>query len=147
MASREQTERIIALLSESRPEEFYKTINENRIGIGAVLRILYEAEDTVTAGKISEELGVSTARVAVLLKKLAAKGLVVKERSADDHRVTVIRLSEYGEKMANDIRENLYRKTELVIDRIGIEKMEEFISISREIGNALLDDTEANFCE
>ena len=78
MATQDEVELILENLQEVHPAEFFKTLNEENAGIGAVLRYLNEAEGDVTAGNISKYLHVSTARVAVLLKKMAVQGLVTK---------------------------------------------------------------------
>lgn len=82
-------------------------------------------------------LGVSTARVAVLLKKMAAKGLITKGHDPADARVTVVSLTEQGRESIREIEGELYRQTGLVIDRVGEERVLEFIAIAQEIQSAL----------
>lgn len=133
MATQEQIERIATALCTAPPKAFFQTMDETQAGIGAVLRLLSETEGTVTAGRIAELMNVSTARVAVLLKKMVAKDLIVKEAHPDDARVTVVQLSEKGEQTAAAIRANIHRKIGLVIDRIGMERMLEFAEVSQMI--------------
>ena len=78
MATPEQIASILSQLVALHPADCFKPIDAANAGLGAVLRLLYLADQPVTAGTISEKLHVSTARVAVLLKKLVAKGLVTK---------------------------------------------------------------------
>ena len=75
MATPEQIASILSQLVALHPADCFKPIDTANAGLGAVLRLLYLADQPVTAGTISEKLHVSTARVAVLLKKLVAKGL------------------------------------------------------------------------
>lgn len=82
-------------------------------------------------------MNVSTARVAVLLKKMVAKDLIVKEVDANDARVTVVQLSEHGRITVETMRNEIHRQFGTVIDKIGMERMMEFVAISREIQNAL----------
>ena len=82
-------------------------------------------------------LGVSTARVAVLLKKMAAKRLITKGHDPADARVTVVSLTEQGRESIREIEGELYRQTGLVIDRVGEERVLEFIAIAQEIQSAL----------
>lgn len=119
------------------PSGFLQRIDERQEGVGAVLCLLHESEDTVTAGRISEVLGVSTARVAVLLKKMAAKGLITKERAPSDARVTVVELTEQGKAAIREIEEEIFRQMGLVIDKVGEERVLEFITITKEIQNAV----------
>lgn len=137
MATAEQIERIVDALQAAHPKDLFQTIDETQVGIGAVLRLLYESTEIVTAGKIAEYMNVSTARVAVLLKKMVAKDLIVKEVDANDARVTVVQLSEHGRITVETMRNEIHRQFGTVIDKIGMERMMEFVAISREIQNAL----------
>lgn len=135
MANRETVEMILKKMEGSNPVDFFKSVNELQMGIGAVLQILQKSKGVVTAGQISEEMGVSTARVAVLLKKMAAKGLITKEKGVMDGRVTIVRLTESGENIASKMRHEMWVQVEKIIDSIGEEKVLEFIEISNEIRN------------
>ncbi len=133
MATYEQIEMVATALQKIHPAPFFKKINESQAGIGAVMRYLSESDDEVTAGSIAEFMGVSTARVAVLLKKMAAKGLIVKENAAFDGRVTIVHLSETGKQTALTMRSSMYSRVGEVIDRVGIDRMLEFLAIAAEI--------------
>ena len=137
MATAEQVEKIVNALQAAHPKELFQTIDETQVGIGAVLRFLYESEETVTAGQIAEYMRVSTARVAVLLKKMVAKDLIVKESNSSDARVTMVRLSEHGREAVESMRKEIHAQFGTVIDKVGMERMLEFVEISRDIQNAL----------
>lgn len=94
MATQEQIRRIFQKMRESHPKEFFHHMDETQAGIGAVLRLLYIEKKPVTAGKISDTLGISTARVAVLLRKMESRGLIIKEKNPLDARVTIVRLTD-----------------------------------------------------
>lgn len=133
MATIEQVERVLKNMEKAHPIDFFKKIDETQVGIGAVLRLLNESGEIITAGKISNVLNISTARVAVLLKKMVAKGLITKEQDVSDGRVTIVKLTESGEKIASKMREDIYAKTAHIIDTVGEERLREFIAISKEI--------------
>lgn len=65
MATQEQIRRIFQKMRESHSKEFFHHMDETQAGIGAELRLLYIEKKPVTAGKISDTLGISTARAAV----------------------------------------------------------------------------------
>lgn len=146
MAALEDIERIASAMRQLHPMPFFQKFNESQAGIGAVMGFLDESKGSVTAGMIAEKLGVSTARVAVLLKKMAAKGLIVKERDAADGRVTIVRFSEAGEKTARAMKANLYSKVGEVIDRVGMERLLEFIAVAREISQIVPRPDENGAC-
>lgn len=145
MATREQIESIHAEIKNSQPVDFLKNINKMQAGIGAVLRVLYDNDGTVTAGKISEALNISTARVAVLLKKMVTMGLITKEHGSDDARVTVVRITEKGRDIVVRMRDDLFSQIGHIIDTIGEERLMEYIAISKEIKALVKAPPEINF--
>lgn len=136
MATQDQIKRTMIALRSTHPKELFHVMDQTQAGIGAVLRMLYESEVPVTAGMIAEFMGVSTARVAVLLKKMTAQKLITKESDPADARVTIVRLSEQGVQQVEQIRAMLVEKLGAVIDQVGMERIEQFIEISREIQTA-----------
>lgn len=138
MATNEQIEVMFNKLERIRIAHFLKRFDDVQAGIGAVLRMLYLSQGTmVTAGKISEVLGISTARVAVLLKKLSAKGLITKEHDIVDARITVVKLTELGKKTVLEIQQEMYQQMGIIIDKVGEERLLEFIDIFNEIEDAV----------
>lgn len=140
MATKAQIEMVLGEFKKVHPPHpsgFLRRIDERQEGAGAVLCLLHESEDTITAGRISEVLGVSTARVAVLLKKMAAKGLIVKKRAPSDARVTMVTLTEEGKETVQRIEDEIFRQIGVVIDQVGEERILEFIAIAKEIQNAI----------
>lgn len=141
MATKEQIEFIAEELSKAQPTNFLKIINDSNAGIGFALKLLYTAKESrLSAGEISEAMCVSTARVAVLLKKMENKGLIIKESDRTDARVTIVRLSEEGKKTAKQMRENMLKHISDVIDKIGMEKLRQFIALSVEVKAAMGED-------
>lgn len=133
MATQQEIEQIAEKLHKTRPAHFLKRADEYQAGIGAVMRFLHESEVTVTAGMIADFMNVSTARVAVLLKKMTAKGLIVRESNPEDARVAIVRLSEYGEWASRVMQEEMFQKIGEAIDRVGMKRMLEFLSVANEI--------------
>lgn len=137
MATVAQIEMVLKRVEQARPAHFFKCMDEVQVGIGAVLRLLYDSDEAVTAGKISEELEVSTARVAVLIRKMVSKGLITKEQDTRDARVTIVRLTDFGRQAFEETRDDIYRKTGMVIDTVGEDRLIEFISVAEEIKDTI----------
>ena len=141
MATREQIELLLEQLEKAPPSEHFQNIDRNTAGIRAILKFLSEADERVTAGNVSEHIKVSTARVAVLLKKMEAKGLIEKRKDPEDGRIVVVKLSAQGRETAEILRENMYDHIGEMIDKVGIEKLLEFAAISYEI-HSVMEKTE-----
>lgn len=118
----------------SRPLLLLKEIDHTNAGVGLVLKLLDESIDgRLTAGEISDAMKVSTARVAVILKKMMAKGFINKESDKNDARVTIVCLSEEGRKKANEIKESNINQMKTLIEEFGEEKFKQFIVLSYEL--------------
>lgn len=140
MATKEQIDYIISELPKAHPANFFKVFNDSNTGIGFAIKLLYSAEDNrLSAGAISESMCVSTARVAVLLKKMESKGLITRESDMTDARVTVVCLSEAGKNVARQMRQNMLGHISHVIDKVGMEKLKQFIELSVEVKTAMAE--------
>ena len=139
MATEEQIEILLEQLEMAPPSEHFQHIDKNAAGIRAILKYLSETDEEVTAGKISEHMKVSTARVAVLLRKMEAKGLIEKIKDPNDGRVVIVRLSEHGRQTARMLREEINRSIGEMIDKVGMDRMLEFAAISNEIHSIMKD--------
>ena len=133
MATTEQVEALMEQLKKAPPAECFQNFDMSTAGIRAILKILNETAGKVTAGDLSEQMKVSTARIAVLLKKMEAKGLIEKEHDSADGRVVVVKLTESGRQIADKFKANLYAHIEEMIDKIGMDRMLEFAAVSNEI--------------
>ena len=120
-------------LKKAPPAECFQNFDMSTVGIRAILKILNETDSKVTAGDLSEHMKVSTARIAVLLKKMEAKGLIEKEHDSADGRVVVVKLTDNGKEIADEFKENLYAHIGEMIDNIGMDRMLEFAAVSNEI--------------
>ncbi len=137
MASDEQIKWMLHKMAESHPIEAFKYMDEVKAGIGAVLRLLYEADKPLSAGTISSKLGISTARVAVLLKKMTQKGMITKQQSENDARVTMVELTSAGRANIERMKNELFAQMGLIIDKVGEERLKEYFEIGEEIRNII----------
>lgn len=133
MATDKQISNMFKQMMAVHPADFYKHMDGTRAGIGAVLRLLYTENTPFTAGMISDRLGISTARVAVLLRKMEAKGLITKTKDTIDARVTIVKLTDNGREIIRSMWEDIRTQMGKLIDEIGEEKLLEYIEISKEI--------------
>ena len=64
---------------------------------------------------------------------MVAKGLLTKEKGITDGRVTIVRLTELGDKTVSKMRDEMCEQVGCIIDTVGEERLLEFIDISNEI--------------
>lgn len=144
MVTKEEAAELLKRMSDSRPKKLFKNFDKTNAGIGCVMNCLFETEKSVSAGEISQFMNVSTARVAVLLRKMTEKGLIDRTGDPDDARKSMISLSEKGREIMEKHRESFLVFFSSVIERMGKERFEEFISMSEELRDAL--EAEADSC-
>ena len=102
-----------------KPVDFLQQLDVASMGIGNVLGFLASSKREVTAGEISEYMGVSTARVAVLLKKMSEKGLIEKHADPKDARRVMVSITDEGMHLLIDKRKEILLYAGAIIDRFG----------------------------
>ena len=137
MATQEEIRKISVLLDESHPAKFMKKHNETNAGIGAVLNFLHDSDKPMTAGSISKFMHVSTARVAVLLKKMEARGFISRQAGQEDGRTVVVQLTNAGREAVEKLLQSLHRDIGILIDTIGMDRLVEYTNISKEIRSVM----------
>lgn len=137
MASANEIQKTIENIESVHKNKMFKVLNETTVGIGAALRILYKHGGSITSGYLCDLLGVSTARVAVLLKTMVSKGLITKEKNVLDARITVVSLTTFGKEVTQKMQEHVNKQINRVIDHVGFERLEQFFAISKEIEEVL----------
>lgn len=134
---RQEIIRLLTKMGESRPFELFHHIDETNRGMGFVLGYLYKEQREVSSIELAHALDVSTARMAVLLKKLEQANLINKTSSKVDARKVSITITEEGKKQAREAFDQLINYMELILQKLTLDEMYEFIRISSKIKEAV----------
>lgn len=108
-------------------------INNKTKGQEFILNYLHNKNKEVSAGELSVALGVSTARIAVLLKKLIKNNYVIKTTSKADARVVMISITQTGIEYIEKENKGILDYIGRIIEKVGVEKIEEFIKTADEL--------------
>lgn len=73
------------------------------VQVQTLLFIRYTRADVATVGNLANAIGATHATAVGILNGLAAKGLIVKQPSTEDRRVTLLQLTEKGRKVAEQV--------------------------------------------
>ncbi|MDE7070953.1 MAG: MarR family transcriptional regulator [Clostridia bacterium] len=133
MADIKDVEYVFKRLNETRPAELNDRMSDINLGIGAVLKILDESGGAVTCGDIAKKMKVSTARVAVLLKKMEAKNLIARSSDKDDARIVFINITTVGKELVDEVKKTMTEHLSRMIDELGMEKIKTFLDLSAEL--------------
>jgi DNA-binding MarR family transcriptional regulator len=85
--------------------------------------------DGLTVGQIGEQLGLDTGTLTPLLKRLETLGFLSRERSAEDERRVIVKLTSNGDQLRSQVAD--VRKCAL--DAVNL-KPEDFSSLMRLLG-------------
>lgn len=126
---------IINLMKKNRPKHLMEKLDKTSGGLGV---LMYLSEfDNVKISEITKHLGVTSARMAVLLEKMKSKDLIIKEVDKFDARITKIRLSENGIKKTDEYKKEHYEKVKLLINEIGYEELLKLFETINKINNII----------
>ncbi len=132
----EDIKRIFKRLEEYRSKNISKVFDMKKDGVRHALMFIFEEDKAVTPGEISKKLGISTARVAVIIRKLQEKGMIRKEKDSEDGRKADIVLTQEGKKCVTEIKEKFITDSEKIIRTVGVERINTFLDIAEEIKKA-----------
>ena len=136
MLTKEEAIILLGRFKETQPNDFFNKVNDAEAGMRFVLLYISENKD-VYANTIANVMGVSRARIAVLLNKLDNKGYIKKEPSVSDKRIEVISLTDSGLNYINQIRENVVSTVIRVVNEIGIADINSFLDTAAKIKKLL----------
>ncbi|MBQ7798191.1 MAG: winged helix-turn-helix transcriptional regulator [Clostridia bacterium] len=137
MASKAQVFEVMAKLQDCSPLEAFRHIDEINSGMGYIMLRLYNAKNEVFAIDISKDMQISRARVTMLIRKLISKGFAVKQRSKTDARKEIITITNKGRDEVNTIKQKILGDVNKLIDKLGFDKVNQFLEISKEIHETL----------
>lgn len=142
MATHEQIDELTRLFAEARPQQMsaqqqHRMPASGSEGMLGVLVCLYRADGPVSAGQISKVMHVTTGRVTALTKKMVDKGLITRQASAEDARVTEIGLTDKGRQAVEELQAQRTAQMKRLIDTVGMERLRAYIETSKEVWTIL----------
>ncbi|WP_066638865.1 MarR family transcriptional regulator [Desulfolucanica intricata] len=101
-----------------------------------LLKIIYY-KGSSTPSEIAHEMGVTSGAVTSLTNRLFKQGYIVRERSEEDRRLVIIKLTTEGEKVAKLIVQEKMKKMRSIFCLLKSESIQSLCKIYREIDIAL----------
>lgn len=105
------------------------------------LSLLLLRDEPSCPSELSRSMGVSSARIAALLKHLEQKGWI--SRSADEHderRINVL-LTDAGRELINSRRRDAIERVSAALRELGEEDAHEYVRLQQKMLDALSEDT------
>ena len=98
-------------------------------GENLLMHNLVEHGGESTPSDIASELGISTPRVAAMLRSLELKKLVKRSASSEDKRKISVRITPKGEEWAGFANDEMLKLLNDFLDRVGENDAREFLRI------------------
>ena len=138
MNEEEKAKYYLQMLYETRPKNFVQEVDSQSRGLQTILHYLAMSTDEVCAGDLSKRFKVSTARIAVALRKLTEKGLAETYPSAMDKRKVVVKITDAGRAEVQKSIGEAVQLMKFLVREMGEDDLNEFLRIFARI-NELLD--------
>ena len=103
-----------------------------------VLNYLMVHQDPVHPKELSQQMMVSTARVAALLNRMEEKGLISRLPDPLDNRQIIVSLSPKGEKAIEAFRKKVIQAMARMLELLGPDDSQEFLRLQRKLVTNLI---------
>lgn len=110
-----------------------KHLNDSMHGENFVLYFISKNEEKVIPSDISNEMGITSARVAAALNSLEGKGLIVRRIDADDRRRIIIELTDLGREQVQKKYQKIMNMATNMLQYLGEEDALELIRIMKKL--------------
>ena len=97
------------------------------------LLYLKDRGDSVLPSEISEEMDISSARVASILNNLENKGLVQRQIDKEDRRKILVTLTNEGRVKAEEHKEKVIQNITMMLELLGEEDAKAFVRITKKL--------------
>ena len=98
-----------------------------------VLNYLMVHQDPVHPKELSQQMMVSTARVAALLNRMEEEGLIVRLPDSRDNRQTIITPTQFGIQFVQEHRTGLVDVMATALELLGPEDAQNYLRIQKKI--------------
>ena len=113
-------------------------------GEDLALLVLHNRNDSVYAGEFTTALGLTTGRVANLLKQMERKGDITRVPDTEDRRKTRISLTETGVRRAHEAYDRMLKDYVWLLEGLGEQDSQQLIRVLKQ-GAELLHQHETLF--
>jgi len=106
-----------------------KQLSKAMRGEAFALQFIAQHENTVVPSDIENTMGISSARIAIVLNGLEDKGLIIRQIDPSDRRRTLLKLTPAGEEQAAKDAEQLLALATGMLEYLGENDAKEYVRI------------------
>lgn len=123
----------IEVMNQTRKRNISKKIDDSMRGEHFVLNYISEHQENVTPSDISNEMGITSARIAAALNSLEKKGLIIRSIDPQDRRRILIDMTDSGKEQVRNHYENVLNTTTNMMRHLGEEDAKHYIRIMKKM--------------
>lgn len=124
MANKEQIDELARMiLLPARTDSILESLFSARKGVPAAFCFIAQSPTPPSSRQLQDYLGISSARIAVIVRCLEKKGVIEKIPDEKDKRSSLLAITQKGLLFADQLEKNKQAMMEKLIDEIGYEKM------------------------
>lgn len=123
-------ELILSLTYRKMPTEDHRRMS---IGEQGILNYLHFVKDEAMPGEISREIGITTGRTAIALKKLEEKGMICRRPSQEDRRCVRVCITPEGAQSAEAMWCETLDRTTHMLEALGEQDAKEYVRILKRL--------------
>ncbi|MDK2966150.1 MarR family transcriptional regulator [Lacrimispora sp.] len=130
----------IQVMHQMRNKSGQKKIHDSMHGEHFILFYISMRKGGIIPSEISNEMGITSARIAAVLNSLEAKGLITRRIDTEDRRRILVDLTEAGREYVNEHRNTIMKITINMLQYLGEEDSTELIRIMKRLAERNPDD-------
>ena len=111
-----------------------KRIDENMQGETFAISYILRQGGVVLPSEISNEMNISSARVAAILNNLESKGFVTRQVNKSDRRKILVALTQEGKEFAEKHNKMVVNSTARMLEMLGEDDAKELVRIIGKLG-------------
>lgn len=123
------------VMNQSRKRSVPKQIDDSMRGEHFVLHYISEHDGNVIPSDISNEMGITSARIAAALNSLEKKGLITRRIDAQDRRRILIDMTDTGREQVKKHYEKILETTINMLKHLGEEDAKNYIRIMKKMAD------------
>ncbi len=129
----EMAEELLEMHVQLRGREVNQEMEVYARGEIRALSFLYDNGQKAYPGELSQEMGVSTARIAVLIKRMEEKGWVTRSADTQDSRHIIVSLTPAGMEVLQHQRNDTIGLIANALERLGEEDAKTYLRIRKKM--------------
>ena len=111
----------------------HEDVSASMRGEMAVMRMLADEGNSVTAGVISKTLRMTTSRIAAVLGSLEKKELIERVCDEEDKRRVLVTLTKKGQSFCNARKQHVIHDMSFMLSQLGEEDARHFVRLMKRV--------------